>query len=98
MKRVKEFLLVLGLMLCLMNTSVAGSPLEIPLWPPGTLPKLADAKPEQIDDRGTNKPDRAVSNVTVPTLTVYLPDGNQTNTIAVAICPGGAYSHLAIDK
>ena len=72
--------------------------MEIPLWPAGTLPKLEDAKPEQIDDRGTNKPDRAVSNVTVPTLTVYLPDGNQTNTIAVVICPGGAYSHLAIDK
>lgn len=98
MERAREFLLVLGLMVCLANTSLAGEPVEIPLWPAGTLPKLEDAKPEQIDDRGTNKPDRAVSNLIVPTLSVYLPDGSQTNTSAVVICPGGAYARLAIDK
>lgn len=72
--------------------------MEIPLWPAGTLPKLEDAKPEIVVDRGTNKPDRAVSNVTVPTLTVYLPEGSQTNTTAVVICPGGGYARLSIDK
>jgi acetyl esterase/lipase len=98
MKCAKELLLVPGLMVWLVHASLAGEPIEIPLWPPDALPKVENAKPEQVVDRGTNKPDRAVSNVTVPTLTVYLPDGNLTSTIAVVICPGGAYSHLAIDK
>ena len=98
MKRDKRLLLLPGLMVCLAHAAVAVQPLEIPLWPPGTLPKIEGAKPERVIIRGRKKPDRSVTNVTVPTLTVYLPDGQETNTMAVVICPGGAYSHLAIDK
>jgi acetyl esterase/lipase len=98
MKCAKVLLLVPGLMLWLADASVAAEPIEISLWSPGALPKVEDAKPEQVIDRGKSKPDRSVSNVTVPTLTVYLPEGNQTGITAVVICPGGAYSHLAIDK
>jgi acetyl esterase/lipase len=97
MKRSRELLLA-GLVVWLAQASLAGEPMEIPLWPADALPKIANAKPEQVVDRGTNKPDRAVSNVTVPTLTVYLPDGNQSGTTAVVICPGGGYSHLSMDK
>ena len=98
MKRLKKLLMVPSLMVCLVRASLAGEPMEIPLWPPDALPKVENAKPELVVDRGTNKPDRAVSNVTVPTLTVYLPDGNQSGTTAVVICPGGGYSHLSMDK
>lgn len=39
-----------------------------------------------------------VSKVTIPTLSVFLPDEDKSNGTAVVICPGGGYSHLAIDK
>lgn len=40
-----------------------------------------------------------VSNVSEPTLEVFLPKGIYDNpSAAVLICPGGGYSHLAIDK
>ncbi|MBD3268329.1 alpha/beta hydrolase fold domain-containing protein [bacterium] len=32
-----------------------------------------------------------------PTLTYYLPDPDEANGAAVIICPGGGYSHLAMD-
>ena len=38
-----------------------------------------------------------VSNVTVPSLTVYLPQQQQHSAPAVIICPGGGYRILAID-
>jgi acetyl esterase/lipase len=36
--------------------------------------------------------------VTEPALTVYLPDPQKATGIAVVVCPGGGFSHLAIDK
>jgi len=99
MNRLKKLLMVPSLLVWLAQASFAAEPMEIPVWPPEALPKIERVKPEAVVDRGsTNKPDRAVSNVTVPTLTVYLPEGNQTDTVAVIICPGGGYSHLSLDK
>jgi acetyl esterase/lipase len=98
MKSAKQMWLVSGLLLCLPLAGLAGEPAEIPLWPADELPKVADAKPEREINRSHKHSDRSVTNVTVPTLTVYLPDGDQSNIMAVVICPGGAYSHLAIDK
>ena len=73
----------------------AGHDLEvIPLWP-GNPPGTANwSAPEKvfIAKDGT----RFVQNVTVPTLTVYPPQGKANGT-AVVICPGGAYHFLAID-
>jgi acetyl esterase/lipase len=40
----------------------------------------------------------STSKVTVPTLTLFLPNSKKSNGTAVVICPGGGYSHLAIDK
>lgn len=39
-----------------------------------------------------------IKKVTDPSLTVYTPEKNIANGIAVIICPGGAYNILAIDK
>lgn len=33
----------------------------------------------------------------IPTLTYYRPDGETQTHVAVVICPGGGYSHLAVD-
>lgn len=39
-----------------------------------------------------------VSNVSEPTLEVFLPKRVDPSSAAVLICPGGGYAHLAIDK
>lgn len=38
------------------------------------------------------------SKVTVPTLSIFMPASIKPNQTSVIICPGGGYSHLAIDK
>jgi len=62
--------------------------------------KIDPAAPkEQTEERGKNGVvDRSITNVQQPTLTVYLPPKAQANGTAIIICPGGAYTHLAIDK
>lgn len=40
----------------------------------------------------------STSKVTEPTLTIFTPIKETLNGTAVIICPGGGYSHLAIDK
>ncbi|MDR0796932.1 MAG: alpha/beta hydrolase [Tannerella sp.] len=39
----------------------------------------------------------SISNVTVPDLTIYLPEKAKRTGMAVVICPGGGYSGLAFD-
>ena len=62
-------------------------------------PAAPGAPPEKIEERGSaQEHDRSISAVAEPTLTVYLPDAAKATGGALVICPGGAYSHLAIDK
>jgi acetyl esterase/lipase len=62
-------------------------------------PKAAAAPPEQVVDRGTGgNHDRAVSQVSRPSLTVYLPAKDKATGAAVVVCPGGGYERLAFDK
>jgi acetyl esterase/lipase len=57
------------------------------------------AAPEKVEERGTAQAhDRSISAVAEPALTVYLPDAKIATGGSMVICPGGAYSHLAIDK
>lgn len=59
----------------------------------------ASAAAERIEERGKNGvSDRSITNVLQPTVTVYLPEKEKANGIAMVICPGGGYQHLAIDK
>jgi acetyl esterase/lipase len=39
----------------------------------------------------------SISNVSVPTLTICLPEKNNRTGMAVVVCPGGGYSGLAFD-
>ena len=74
---------------------------QIPIWP-GAAPDPQPVKgPEYAETSGpkdliAGKPVTAIYNVTVPTMTVYSPKGNNTG-VAVVVFPGGGYQILAID-
>lgn len=77
--------------------------LGLPLLGQQTIPLRsgtpASVTPEKVEQRGTGQiSDRAISNVSEPTLTVYLPAKEKATGKAIVICPGGGYSRLAIDK
>jgi len=74
---------------------------QIPLWP-GTPPDARPSTPPEKaeltgpHDLVADKPWIAISNVTIPTLTVYSPISHNTGA-AIVVFPGGGYSILAID-
>ncbi len=76
------------------TTANGDAPPELPLWPV----TASSTPPEEIIERGRFRPDRSLRGVTVPTLTVYLPDAGCTTGTAAIICPGGGYAALSIDK
>ncbi len=67
----------------------AQQPVELPLWPDGA-PNTNGLTGEEQES-----PPNRISNVTQPTITVYRPE--QPNGMAIIMCPGGGYSHLATD-
>lgn len=68
---------------------LAQKPIEIILWPNGA-PNSNELKGEE-QELERNR----ISNVTSPTLTVYLPE--VSNGTAIIMCPGGGYIRLAMD-
>src|ERR1019366_5131682 len=64
---------------------------QIPIWPGAAPDPQPVAGPEAVAS-----PDKDVSNVTRPTMTVYSPKGENTGA-AVVVFPGGGYQILAID-
>jgi acetyl esterase/lipase len=74
----------------------------LPLLAQETIPLRADVTApdaEKVEDRGKGGiKDRSLSNVSRPSLTVYLPPKDKATGQAIVICPGGGYEHLAIDK
>jgi acetyl esterase/lipase len=69
---------------------------EIRLWPNGAPGSESWTVPETVTaGRGG---DRVVTNVSDPTLTVFLPDPSIATGTAVVIAPGGALRALAIDN
>lgn len=69
------------------------------IWPEGTLSPLS--VPESITQRSQNPEvfsDRAVSDVSIPTLTLFLPEKAEGRVPVVLVCPGGGYGKVVIDK
>jgi len=63
---------------------------QIPIWS-GKIPDAIPAPgPESLTDK------EIISNVTIPTITVYPPKGKNTGA-AVVVLPGGGYKILAMD-
>ncbi len=87
-------LLVVGLFMRLVSLQAQE---VIPLYPglaPGSLP-VEDKEVSAKSNAGNQR--TFVSNVTKPTLTVFLPKKQNPARAAVVICPGGGYSRLSIE-
>jgi len=68
-----------------------------PIWPnqiPNAIENVDYKEVEEIKDGKLIR----VSKVSIPTLSVFLPDENNSNGTTIVICPGGGYSHLAMEK
>jgi acetyl esterase/lipase len=74
----------------------AAAPVSLNLWPQGA-PEKPDVhiEAETLIPPKTDKDVVRLTNVTIPTLTVYRPE--KPNGTAVIVCPGGGYSILAIE-
>lgn len=70
-----------------------------PLWESPIPLEWAESPPEAITERSkTNVPNRSVRDVNQPILTLYTPPKEKNKGLAIVICPGGGYGHLAYDK
>lgn len=71
----------------------------MPLWPGVPPGKQSVPGPETVmvsEELLAGKPVTSVTNVTLPTLTVYAPEANNTGA-AVLVIPGGGFQILAMD-
>lgn len=91
---IKTFILFL---IVLINFSCVAQQV-IPLYSgeaPGLLPGVKDIENAAKSNAGNKR--MFVTNVTVPTLTVYLPKKQNAVRSAVVVCPGGGYTRLSIE-
>jgi acetyl esterase/lipase len=65
------------------------------LWPDGAIPNAIPGT--QITEKRDVNGVARISNVSVPTITAYIPTKGKQTGAAVMICPGGGYGILAID-
>ena len=75
-------------------TQTAYSQEVVRLWPDGAIPN-AVAGVQLTEKSEVGDGILRISNVSVPTITAYLPPAGQATGAAVMICPGGGYSILA---
>ena len=85
MKKIFTFLLSLALYATYTN---AQNPIDIDLWQDGLPNSNGIDKSAPYDDSKQNFK---------PSIRVFLPSGTNEPTAAVVCCPGGGYSHLAMD-
>ena len=81
------------------GASGAPDPMVLDLWPgrpPGNFyPKGPETS--RIYSSAVVPPTKLITNVTVPTVTVYLPPKDRNTGTAMVICPGGGYGDLFIE-
>lgn len=87
-------ILTIGCISSFLMTGVMAQDHIIPLWPEGQVPNFISSNVEEksnVDDKGILR----ISGVTVPSMSVYLPEKSKATGAAVLICPGGGYAILA---
>lgn len=82
------------LIFALTARAFAADPPELHLWPGKAPGSEKWTVPESITERGGN---RIATNVSDPTLTVFLPEAAKANGAAIVIAPGGALQALSLD-
>jgi endo-1,4-beta-xylanase len=96
-------LLLLLVLSCAAHAALADARPFVPagpmirIWPgeaPGSEGKFA---PERWIEGGTPDAFHRVTDIHVPTLTIYLPKEQKANGTAVIIAPGGAHRYLVVD-
>ncbi|TDX09746.1 alpha/beta hydrolase [Flavobacterium sp. S87F.05.LMB.W.Kidney.N] len=68
----------------------------IPLW--NKIPDEIKAADYNEKESITDGKLQSTTQVTIPTLSIFIPKDAKPNQTAVIICPGGGYMHLAFDK
>lgn len=103
----KQIAIVASLLVCMSigGEVTAQQPTVIPIWPgkPADdagitgeekfIQLMVKGKPYEVD----GKPTKWITNVTRPTLTVYLPTKEKHTGVAMLIAPGGGYHNLGWD-
>src|SRR5437762_11418723 len=72
-------------------------PLVVNLWPgktPGDAGIAGEERTRTYQSAILDGPTKLITNVTQPTLTIYLPSKEQNTGTAMLICPGGGYHDL----
>ena len=92
----KRYILSLITTLLFIESTAGAQSQEIRLWPG----KAPGSESWSVSESVTTSPsgDRTVSNVSDPTLTVFLPDPANATGAAIVIAPGGALRLLAFDN
>ena len=88
----------IGLILGFIATSTYAQNQIVPIWPngaPGAISNDAYIESVSLDEFNTIK---GISKISQPNLTVFLADSITANGASVIVCPGGGYTHLAINK
>lgn len=98
----KNLCLAGGLLALCLSHSAMSNTMKITtfsVWPGGEAPGAAHSPATfQLIERHTHPtlPDRAVTGIRAPEITVYRPD--KANGIGLLVAPGGAYSRVVLDK
>lgn len=85
MKKIATLILSI---LCAFSVNAQQKPFDIDLWPNGLPNSNGIDKTQAFDDAKQNFK---------PSIRVFLPDADKASGRAVVCCPGGGYSHLAMD-
>jgi acetyl esterase/lipase len=80
-----------ALILTVSTTAAFSQQVPMPLYPNG----VPNSKPTPATYVETINDTFWINNVSIPTLTAYVPEKGTANGTAIVICPGGSYSGLA---
>jgi acetyl esterase/lipase len=77
---------------------VGAEPPEIPLWAHGAPGSEGLTLKEAVENVGKERSERRITNVTNPTISVYVPEKNKATGAAIIVAPGGGHRHITYDN
>ncbi len=95
---IRQVIAVMGLAVFVMaiHASAAEPNMVFNVWPEQP-PTVVPTKGEERILENRPRPFYQLTDVSVPTVSVFLPDANKQNGTAVLVCPGGGLQRLAIE-